>query len=107
MTMKRAYADLRHGQVHYVEAGAGTPLLLMHSAPRSSRASNREASCGAVTWKPKGLPSPGWLELTKVGTEKTAMPLACSAGTETELPTWPKATCEEMLSTGPDPMAGT
>lgn len=36
--MKRAYADLKHGQVHYVEAGTGAPLLLMHSAPRSSRA---------------------------------------------------------------------
>ena len=36
--MKRAYASLGHGQVHYVEAGAGAPLLLLHSAPRSSRA---------------------------------------------------------------------
>ena len=36
--MKRAYADLEHGQVHYVEAGKGAPLLLLHSAPRSSRA---------------------------------------------------------------------
>lgn len=36
--MKRAYANLKHGQVHYVEAGTGAPLLLLHSAPRSSRA---------------------------------------------------------------------
>jgi pimeloyl-ACP methyl ester carboxylesterase len=36
--MKRAYASLGHGQVHYAEAGAGAPLLLLHSAPRSSRA---------------------------------------------------------------------
>lgn len=38
LSMKRAYASLNHGQVHYVEAGSGTPLLLLHSAPRSSRA---------------------------------------------------------------------
>ena len=39
MNMRRAYATLRSGaQVHYVEAGQGAPLLLLHSAPRSSRA---------------------------------------------------------------------
>lgn len=38
MTMRRAYASIGSGQVHYVEAGQGAPLLLMHSAPRSSRA---------------------------------------------------------------------
>jgi pimeloyl-ACP methyl ester carboxylesterase len=36
--MKRGYASIGSGQVHYVEAGQGTPLLLLHSAPRSSRA---------------------------------------------------------------------
>lgn len=36
--MRRAYANLKSGQVHYVEVGAGAPLLLLHSAPRSSRA---------------------------------------------------------------------
>lgn len=36
--MKRGYASLKSGQVHYVEAGEGAPLLLLHSAPRSSRA---------------------------------------------------------------------
>jgi pimeloyl-ACP methyl ester carboxylesterase len=36
--MKKAYASLKAGQVHYVEAGEGAPLLLLHSAPRSSRA---------------------------------------------------------------------
>ena len=36
--MKRAYASLKTGQVHYVEAGKGASLLLLHSAPRSSRA---------------------------------------------------------------------
>ena len=36
--MKRNYANLSYGQMHYVEAGQGAPLLLLHSAPRSSRA---------------------------------------------------------------------
>ena len=36
--MKKAYASLKAGQVHYIEAGQGAPLLLLHSAPRSSRA---------------------------------------------------------------------
>ena len=37
--MKRGYATLKSGrQVHYAEAGEGAPLLLLHSAPRSSRA---------------------------------------------------------------------
>jgi pimeloyl-ACP methyl ester carboxylesterase len=36
--MKRHYASLAGGQIHYVEAGTGEPLLLLHSAPRSSRA---------------------------------------------------------------------
>src|SRR5687767_11966381 len=38
VSMKRGYASLGAGQVHYVEAGEGAPLLLLHSAPRSSRA---------------------------------------------------------------------
>jgi pimeloyl-ACP methyl ester carboxylesterase len=36
--MKRGYASIKSGQVHYYEAGQGTPLLLLHSAPRSARA---------------------------------------------------------------------
>jgi pimeloyl-ACP methyl ester carboxylesterase len=36
--MKRGYASIKSGQVHYAEAGEGAPLLLLHSAPRSSRA---------------------------------------------------------------------
>lgn len=35
---RRRYADLSYGQLHYVDAGRGEPLLLLHSAPRSSRA---------------------------------------------------------------------
>lgn len=39
ISMRRGYATLRSGaQVHYVEAGHGAPLLLLHSAPRSARA---------------------------------------------------------------------
>jgi pimeloyl-ACP methyl ester carboxylesterase len=36
--MKRGYASIKSGQVHYYEAGQGAPLLLLHSAPRSARA---------------------------------------------------------------------
>ncbi len=36
--MRRAYSSIPSGQVHYIEAGQGAPLLLLHSAPRSSRA---------------------------------------------------------------------
>lgn len=35
---KRGYAPFTAGQIHYAEAGDGPPLLLLHSAPRSSRA---------------------------------------------------------------------
>ena len=37
MTIRRAYADLPHGQVHYAECGdAGAPaVLLLHQTPRS------------------------------------------------------------------------
>jgi pimeloyl-ACP methyl ester carboxylesterase len=35
--MKKAYAETRDGQVHYVTAGEGEPLLLMHETPRSWR----------------------------------------------------------------------
>jgi len=39
--MRRGYAALKAGQVHYAEAGMGAPLVLLHSAPRSSRAFRR------------------------------------------------------------------
>jgi pimeloyl-ACP methyl ester carboxylesterase len=35
--LKRAYVHTRHGQIHYVEAGEGAPLLLIASAGRSAR----------------------------------------------------------------------
>src|SRR5689334_16210766 len=35
--MRRAYASIASGQVHYAEAGEGPPLLLLHSVPRSAR----------------------------------------------------------------------
>jgi pimeloyl-ACP methyl ester carboxylesterase len=34
--MRRGYADTPGGQVHYVTAGAGPPVLLLHQTPRSS-----------------------------------------------------------------------
>ena len=33
--LRRAYADTRHGQMHYVEAGNGPAVLLLHQTPRS------------------------------------------------------------------------
>jgi pimeloyl-ACP methyl ester carboxylesterase len=35
--MKKGYASLKTGQIHYAEAGQGAPLLLLHSVPRSLR----------------------------------------------------------------------
>ena len=34
--MRRRYADLAHGQVHYRETGSGKPLLLLHQTASSS-----------------------------------------------------------------------
>lgn len=36
--MRRGYADVRYGQVHFVDHGAGEPLVLLGPAPRSWRA---------------------------------------------------------------------
>ena len=33
--MKRGYAEIAEGQVHYVIDGSGEPLLLLHRSPRS------------------------------------------------------------------------
>ncbi|GLZ50145.1 alpha/beta hydrolase [Actinomycetospora sp. NBRC 106375] len=33
--MRHGFADTRFGQVHYVEDGAGEPVLLLHQTPRS------------------------------------------------------------------------
>ncbi|WP_310532901.1 alpha/beta fold hydrolase [Novosphingobium sp.] len=35
--IRRRFADLAHGQVHYREAGEGDALLLLHGSPGSSR----------------------------------------------------------------------
>ncbi|MER5753693.1 alpha/beta hydrolase [Streptomyces sp. NPDC002088] len=32
---RHAYADTRHGQIHYAEYGSGRPVLLLHQTPRS------------------------------------------------------------------------
>lgn len=34
--MRRHFADTRHGQIHFVEAGQGPTVLLLHQTPRSS-----------------------------------------------------------------------
>jgi pimeloyl-ACP methyl ester carboxylesterase len=35
--IKRAFADVPHGQMHYRHSGSGEPLLLLHASPGSSR----------------------------------------------------------------------
>lgn len=35
--IKRAFADVPHGQMHYRHAGSGEPLLMLHASPGSSR----------------------------------------------------------------------
>ena len=35
--LRKAYADVKHGQIHYVEAGEGAPLLLIGETPRGYR----------------------------------------------------------------------
>lgn len=35
--VKRGFADVPHGQIHYRHAGAGMPLLALHASPGSSR----------------------------------------------------------------------
>ena len=37
MNMRRGYADTGEGQMYYVEAGDGPPLVLLHPSPQSSR----------------------------------------------------------------------
>jgi len=34
-TVRRAFADVAHGQIHYATAGEGTPVLFLHQTPRS------------------------------------------------------------------------
>ena len=36
MKTRKGYADGPYGQIHYQEAGSGTPLLLLHQSPSSS-----------------------------------------------------------------------
>ena len=36
-TIRRAFADLSHGQLHYRRAGAGPPLVLLHASPGSGK----------------------------------------------------------------------
>lgn len=35
--IKRAFIDVAHGQRHYRHAGTGSPLVLLHASPGSSR----------------------------------------------------------------------
>ena len=37
--IRKAYADVPRGQMHYAEAGEGAPLLLIGETPRGYRSS--------------------------------------------------------------------
>lgn len=37
ITVRRGFADLAHGQIHYREAGSGDTILALHASPGSSR----------------------------------------------------------------------
>lgn len=69
--MHRGYASLRAGQVHYVEAGAGAPLLLLHSAPRSSRAFQRLQPRLAPRFRTIAADLPGFGQSDPLGGEVT------------------------------------
>ncbi|MCS6802719.1 MAG: alpha/beta fold hydrolase [Chloroflexota bacterium] len=36
MTIRRGFVETRFGQIHYLTAGAGEPLILLHQSPQSS-----------------------------------------------------------------------
>ena len=57
--IRRRFADLAHGQMHYREAGDGAPLLLLHSSPGSSRQMVRMIGAFAEGWRVIAPDTPG------------------------------------------------
>ncbi len=79
--MKRGYATLKSGrQVHYAEAGEGTPLLLLHSAPRSSRAYRLLLPLLAPRFRAIAPDLPGFGQSDPLGSEVTMEALADAMG---------------------------
>ena len=58
--MRRCYADLAHGQVHYREAGSGQPLLLLHQTASSSAMYERLAPLLADRFRIIAPDTPGF-----------------------------------------------
>lgn len=55
-----AYATTPDGQVHYAEAGAGEPLLLLHASPRSHRAYRHMLPLLAPRFRAIAVDTPGF-----------------------------------------------
>jgi pimeloyl-ACP methyl ester carboxylesterase len=58
--MLRGYADTSLGQVHYLEAGSGTPLVLLHQTADSSRMYTEVFPCFAERFRVLAPDTPGF-----------------------------------------------
>jgi pimeloyl-ACP methyl ester carboxylesterase len=59
-TIRRGYATTPHGQVHYVEAGDGPPLLLLSESPRTHRQFHRVLPRFANHFRTIAVDTPGY-----------------------------------------------
>jgi pimeloyl-ACP methyl ester carboxylesterase len=58
--LTRAYAHTSRGAIHFAEAGAGAPLLLLHATPGSWRAFGQLAPCLAGEFRTLAIDTPGY-----------------------------------------------
>jgi len=58
--MRRGYVDVNFGQIHYREAGAGTPLILLHKTPASSTMYDRVVPRLADHFRTLAVDTPGF-----------------------------------------------
>ena len=58
--MKRRYADVEHGQLHFRELGNGPPLMLLHKTPSSSIQYERAMPLLARRFRTIALDTPGF-----------------------------------------------
>lgn len=59
-SLRPAYAATPRGTLHYAQAGAGEPLLLLHATPGSWRAFRQLAPCLAAGFRVIALDTPGY-----------------------------------------------
>ena len=60
MLMRRGYVDVDFGQIHYREAGEGTPLVLLHKTPASSTMYERVVPHLAEHFRTLAVDTPGF-----------------------------------------------